>query len=190
MVQEKPLNIPFQTFFMSREVSKCPLISDIIKIGKKINSLGLENPIDAVISLSYGKRILINSSDVNLINMSNHDILEIVDYDPIKNVVLAMGKQNPVVDTPVHWIIHHAREDVNAIIQLNGEMIIKQFLEKNPITETEYPSGTVELAKEVLKTIKISKKIVIRNIGCLFVGINLNEVENLIFKGDERIDVS
>lgn len=190
MVQEKPLNIPFQTFFISREISKCHLISDIIKIGKKINSLELENPTDSVLSISYGKRILINASGVNLINMSSQDILEIVDYDPIKNVVLAIGKQNPVIDTPVHWIIHHAREDVNAVIQLNGEKIIKRFLEHSPITETEYPSGTVELAKEVLKTIRKSKKIVIRNIGCLFVGISLNEVENLIFKGDERLDVS
>ena len=190
MVKEKPLNIPFQTFFISREVSRCPLISDIIKIGKNINSLGLENPTDSVISLSYGKRILINASGVNLTNLSSQDILEIVDYDPIKNVVLAMGKQNPVVDTPVHWIIHHAREDVNVVVQLNGEKIIKQFSENSPITENKYPSGTVELAKEVLKTIKQSKKIVIRDIGCLFVGISLSEIENLIFKGDESLDVS
>ena len=185
MANEKALNIPFQTFFISREVSKCPLISDIIKIGKKINLLGLEEPTNSNISLSYGKRILINASNVNLTNLNYQDIIEIVDYDPVKNIILAMGKQNPVIETPVHWIIHHARDDVNAVIQLNGEKIVNQFSENSPITEREYPSGTIEMAKEVLKTLRKSKKIVIRNIGCLFVGINLKEVENLIFKGDE-----
>ncbi len=190
MDNEKSLNIPFQTFFISREVSKCPLIADIIKICKKINSSGLEELTNSTISLSYGKRILINASNVNLINLSCQDIIEIVDYDPVKNIVLAMGKQNPVIETPVHWIIHHARDDVNAVIQLNGEKIVKQFSENSPITETEYQAGTIELAKEVLKTLRRGKKIVIRNIGCLFVGISLKEVENLIFKGDEKLNDS
>lgn len=190
MENEKSLNIPFQTFFISREVSKCPLIADIIKICKKINLLGLEELTNFTISLSYGKRILINASNVNLINLSYQDIIEIVDYDPVKNIVLAMGKQNPVIETPVHWIIHHARDDVNAVIQINGEKIVKQFSENSPITETEYQAGTIELAKEVLKTLRRGKKIVIRNIGCLFVGISLKEVENLIFKGDEKLNDS
>jgi len=186
MAKEKPMHIPFQTFFISREVSKCPLILDIIKIGQKIKVLGLEENTDSTISLSYGKRILINASGVNLIKITYQDIIEVVDYDPVKNVVLAIGKQNPVIETPVHWIIHHAREDVNAIIQFNGEKIVKKYSENIPITKTEYPSGTIDLAKEVLKTLKESKKIVIRNIGCLFVGVSLQEVENLIFTGDEE----
>ena len=185
MFEEKPLYIPFQTFFISREVSKCPYISDINKFCKKINGLGTKNITDFTISFSYGKRMLINASKVNLTNISTQDIIEIVDYDPVKNNILAMGKQNPAIDTPVHWIIHHARDDVNAVVQLKGEDIVKKFSNKIPMTRIEYPSGTVELAKEILKTLKVSKKIVIKNSGCFFVGINLNEVENLIFNGVE-----
>ncbi len=174
--------IPFQTFFVSREISNCPLIADIIKLSKKIDELGITDNKDYSISLAYGKRILINAKNVNIESMNQQDIIEIVDYDPVKNIILAIGKKDPCIETPVHWLIHHARDDVNAIIQLNGGKVAKRLSKNLPITEKECPSGTPELAKEVLKTLRASKKIVIKNRGGLFVGISLKEAEDLVLK--------
>ena len=93
-----------------------------------------------------------------------------------------MGKKYPCIDTPVHWLIHHARDDVNVIIQFNGEEIVKKFLAKFSETKEYHPPGTLDLAKEVLKTLRSSKKIIIKNIGVLFVGISIKEVEDMIVK--------
>jgi len=182
MIRRNLTNLSFQTFYVSQEQSNCPLVSDIIRIGKKFEEHGLLKNNSGVISLGYGKRILINGNDVSLANVKGEDILEIVDYDPVKKIVLAIGQKEPHIETPVHWIIHHARNDVNAIIQLNDENLVKRRSKKLPTTEKEYPPGSLELAKEILKALRTSKSIAIKDKGALFVGTCLKEAEGLVLK--------
>ena len=175
-------NQDFQTFFISRELSNCPLIKDVLTTIKKIEEKKITGKKHTgVISVSYGKRILINAADTNLKNVSKESLLEIVDYDPVKKNLLVIGIKEPHVETPVHWLIHHARDDVNAIIQLSDRELAKNFSKKLPVTEKEYPPGTLNLAKEVLKKLRTSKSIVLKNNGIIFTGYNLKEVEKLIF---------
>ncbi len=174
-------DIGFQTFYVSKEQSNCPLIADMIRVDRKLKELDLLKNSSEVISFSYGKRMIINSNMKNLGDMSRDDILEIVDYDPVKKIVLTIGRGKPGIETPVHWIIHHARDDINAIIQLNGEKLVERFSNILPSTDIEQPSGTLEQAMEVLKTLRNSKDVVIKNKGVLFVGTSLKEVENLFF---------
>jgi len=99
----------------------------------------------------------------------------------MKKNLLVIGIKEPHVETPVHWLIHHARDDVNAIIQLSDRELAKNFSKKLPVTEKEYPPGTLNLAKEVLKKLRTSKSIVLKNNGIIFAGYNLKEVEKLVF---------
>lgn len=185
MIDGNIINTPIQTFFISKEISNCPNIQDIIKLSKKFDKFGIKNIENYSVSITYGKRILINANNINIENIDQQDFIEIVDYDPVKNIILAMGKKNPHIDTPVHWLIHHARDDVNAIIQLNGENASKIFSNNFPETRKDYQPGTLELAKEVFKILRTSKKMIIKNIGVLFVGVSLKEVEDMILKSHE-----
>ena len=176
-------NLNNQTFFVSKEQSNCPLIPDIVRLCKKFEDLGLlKEDTEAIISLKYWKRLLINGSGSNLGEININDIIEIVDYDPVKKVTLTIGPKNPHVETPVHWLIHKARDDVNAIIHLKSVKLSEKLIKKLPSTDGEKPPGTLELAKEVLKTLRTNKKIIIKNNGVLFVGNNLKEAEDLILK--------
>jgi len=179
-------NISFQTFFASREQSNCPLIPDIVRVGKKLKEMGLLKEGAGVVSLGYGRRVLINGNEKSLGDVGREDILEIVDYDPVKRVVLTIGEKEPHVETPVHWLIHHARDDVNAVIQIDNKKLAEKLSKKLPTTEKEWPSGTLELAKEILKTLRTSKGILIKNKGALFVGTSLKEVEDAIIKTCEE----
>ena len=59
-------NLNNQTFFVSKEQSNCPLIPDIVRLGKKFEDLGLiKEDTEGIISLKYGKRLLINGSGSN-----------------------------------------------------------------------------------------------------------------------------
>jgi ribulose-5-phosphate 4-epimerase/fuculose-1-phosphate aldolase len=127
-------------------------------------------------SVRYGKRIVINGNNANLANLKREEIIEIVDYDPFKKIVLSIGQIEPNIETPVHCIIHRAREDVNAIIELNSEKLSKNL----PSTEKEYPPGSLELAKEILGVLRTHKGIIIKNKGVLFVGTSLKEAEDLV----------
>ena len=179
-------NISFQTFFASREQSNCPLIPDIVRIGKKLKEMGLLKDGTGVVSLGYGRRVLINGNNVSLGDIGRGDILEIVDYDPVKRVALTIGDKEPNVETPVHWLVHHARDDVNAVVQINSKKLAKRLSKKLPATKKEWPPGTFELTKEILKTLRTGKGILIKNKGALFVGNSLKEVEDLIVKTCEE----
>jgi len=183
MIDRNLTNIRFQTFFVSREQSSCPLITAIARLGKKLKDSDiLENVTSVIVSLGYGKRILINSNYADFTKVKRENLLEIVDYDPVKKVLLAIGPGEPLIETPVHWMIHHARDDVNAIVQINNEELAEKLTKKYPTTEKEKPSGTLDLAKEILKTLRTGKNIVIKNKGILFIGNNVKEVENAVLK--------
>lgn len=167
------LNI--QTFYVSKEESNCPLIADALRVRKKIMDLNYN---DVIISQRYGKRILINSINFNEEKIKE-SFLEIVDYDPIKNVLLLMGPDEPQIETPLHWFIHHARNEVNVVVQINDKELTGKI--KNvPKTQKDYSVIALEQIKEVLKHLKDSKKVIIKNQGAIFVGNNIKEVENLI----------
>lgn len=188
MIEGNISDIRFQTFYVSKEESNCPLISEVISIGKKLLELNLsENISKTVVSLRYGKRILINADSVVFGDLKQEEFLEIIDYDPLKKVLLAMGPKDPGIYTTIHWLIHHARNEVNAVVQLNDNILAKKLVKKLPVTEKEYPNGSLEQAKEVLKVLRNSKRVVIKNQGVLLVGGSLKEVENLILKTFEEL---
>ena len=169
-------NLNLQIFFISRESVNSPLIIEIIRFINKFKDL--ENITSLVISLEYGKRIIINTEKTDFRNIKKDDFVEIVDYDPAKNTMLIIGKKEPLVETPIHWIIHNARKDINAIIQFYDQRIFeKKNKTKIITTEEEKPSGTLELSKEILKALRNSKNILIKNQSGLSIGRNLKEAE-------------
>ena len=178
MIDEKLIFPGFQTFYVSKEKTNCPLMPEIVKTGKKFKEIGFpKDIISASMSLRYGKRVLINAKNSNLGDIKREEFLEIVDYDPVKKVLLTMGSKEPRSDSSLHWLIHHARNEVNAIIQINDAVLAEKLIGKIPVTEKEYPQGTLEQAKEVLRVLRTSEKVVIKNQGILFVGSNVKDVE-------------
>ena len=170
-------NIFFRTFYVSKEKSNCPLIANALKVEKKLSQYNFN---DVVTSQRFGKRILINSFKDDKGEIKDN-FLEIVDYDPIKKVVLAMGPKEPRVETPLHWMIHNARSEVNTIVQINDKELSEK-LKKTPKTEKDYSVVTLEQIKEVLKHLRNSKKVILKNQGVIFVGNDINEVEKLILE--------
>ena len=77
MIEHKIPDFSFQTFYASREVSNCPLISEIIRVIKRFEKINLLNDnIDISISMKYGKRVLINAKNIDLfkINMTGLNV--------------------------------------------------------------------------------------------------------------------
>jgi ribulose-5-phosphate 4-epimerase/fuculose-1-phosphate aldolase len=188
MIDDKIPNISFKTFYASREISICPLITEIIRVIKRFkqNDL-LKKNIDLSISMKYGKRVLINAKNIDFTKLNPDDFLEIVDYNPLKKVLLLMGPKDPGLETPIHWLIHHAREEVKAIIQIDNEKFIEHIDKKLPITDGKYQKGSLEQAKEILFKLRTSKVVVIKNQGLIFVGESMMDVEDSVIKTFEVI---
>jgi len=183
MIKGNLPNFKFQTFYVSKEESNCPLISEIFKTSKKFSELDFLKEIDQIIfSLRYIKRVLINADNSNFKDIKQEDFLEIVDYDPLKKVILLIGPKEPRIETPIHWLIHNSRMEVNAVIQINDKKMAERLEKKQPTTEKDYPAGTLEQAKEILRILRNSKIVVIKNQGVLFVGKNTKDAEDLVVK--------
>ena len=181
-------NFSFQTFYVSKEICRCPLISEISRVNKRIKDSGLlKDFFEFSASMKYGKRMIINAKNSNLSETKGEDFLEIVDYDPLKKVLLVMGVKEPRIETSVHWIIHNAREEVKAIIQINSKKLVEKLENKMPVTEKEYPIGSLEQAKEILSKLRISKKVIIRSQGIIFVGNSMKDAEDSMIKTFEEL---
>jgi len=169
-----------QTLFVSRETSNCPLISEMIKLGQRLEELGLADKETGIVSLDYGKRLLINAKNVDVKKMKQPDVVEIVDYDPLKNIMMVIGTKDPCFETPVHWIIQKARYDINALLQINSTTLYEKLKGTLPTTEKETQPVTLDRAKEILTTLRTGKTILIKNEGILFAGINIKEIQNAL----------
>jgi len=173
----------FQVFYVSKEETRCPLVFDIIKIGKKLKEQQvLDEGTSAVISLGYGRRMLINGFVEDFSNIRREELLEVVDYDPIKRNLLVIGPCEPEPETSVHWMIHYARDEVNVVIQINDENLLGDLKSKIPVVEKGNVIGSIEQVKNVMKGLRNSKMVGIKNLGVLFVGSSVEEVENLVLE--------
>jgi hypothetical protein len=152
----------------------------MIKLGKRLEEVGLADNEAGIVSLDYGKRLLINAKNVDLKKMTQHDVVEIVDYDPLKNVMMVIGTKDPCIETPVHWIIQKARRDINALLQVNSITLFEKLKGTLPTTEKETQPTNLDRAKEILKTLRTGKTILIKNEGILFGGISIQEIQNAL----------
>jgi hypothetical protein len=173
---------PLQTLFVSKEACNCPLIAEMMKLGQKLEDIGCAEKEIGILSLDYGKRLLINAKNVDVKQMKQQDVVEIVDYDPLKNMMLVIGAKDPCRDAPVHWIIQKARHDVNVLLQINSMRLLEKLKGSLPITVNETPPATLDRAKEILRTLREGKTILIKNEGVLLAGINIKEIEDSLMK--------
>ena len=181
-------NISMQVFYVSKEETNSPLLVDIIKTGKKLKEHGiLTKGVNATMSLGFGKRILINTSVKDYSNIKKDEIIEIVDYDPVKNTILVIGPTEPKSETSVHWMIHHARNDVNVVVQINDGRLAGFFKEKTFVVETSTPFVDLDLIKKVLRGLRNNSEVVINNKDVLFTGKSIEDIENKIIKNYEEL---
>jgi len=160
----------------------------MIKLGQSIQEQGLTDKETGIISLDYGKRLLINAKNIDIKKMTQQDVVEIVDYDALKNVMMVIGPKDPHLETPVHWIIQKARHDINALLQINSPALYERFQKTLPVTEKETQPDSLERAKDILKTLRNGKTILLRNEGMVFAGINIKEITNAMknYLGDQK----
>lgn len=167
----------FQTFYVSREESNCPTIADVISFTRKIKNIN-----NASISNRYGKRVLINNSNIKLEKTKKEDFLELVDYNPFKKTLMVMGAEEPTLDAPLHWFIINYRNEINTVVLIKDKKYLQYFDNKLPIDDKNFPLWSVEKIKEVMKLLADNKKIALKNTGVLYVGKNLKEIEEVISK--------
>lgn len=177
-------NQVFEVFYASKEDSNCPLIPLVIKTGREIEEQ--KKDVDIIFSVRYGGRMLSNTIVDSFENINIKDFFEIIDYDPVKKVLLTIGTSKPTQDIPVHWIIQHARKDIHAIVQINSYDKLNKY--NYPVVEKK--QDILEMAKNILKELRENNIIKIEEKGLIFTGKSVELIKNDILKTflEEKID--
>ena len=170
----------FQIFTLSKEESNCPLVPQLIELGIELYQLfGKTKGTEITMSMPYGKRVLINTSDTVINHLSRSDFIEIVDYDPVRNILLFIGQKQPHEMTPIHWIIHNAKPEIASLVFIREKTNSIQF--PKTISQTVQEEGTLfEMAKIVLKNLQNKPVIHIQERGVLITGKSIAKVKETI----------
>jgi len=173
----------FKTSFISEEIPGDKGIEDLKKwcqqfLKNKLisfnNNLGLSFRIEDEFIITGNKL-----KD----GLSNDCFVRISNYDVYNNSLFVEGILEPSSEAVMHYLIYNTSFEVNAIFCGNDDSIIKYAKElKLPETSEEIPSGTVELANEVLDVLKNNNFIVIKNYGFLSLGKTMKEAGELALK--------
>ena len=176
-------NLALQVFYVSREETTCPLLIEMIKTGKNLKEKEiLSEGNSATISMKYGKRILINSDVEDFSRIQKEELLEVVDYNPLNNNLLLIGPSDPKVETTLHWMIHHARDEVNVVVQINDKKLLKNIKDNVMLSSEKTPIHNIEFIKQALKKLRDDKKIFIKDTGVIYVGENSRDVADRIIQ--------
>ncbi len=156
------------------------MLGELVKIGHILENQGIATRETGIMSYDYGRRLIITAKNIDVKQMTQEDIVEIADYDPLKNIMLVIGTKEPSQEAPVHWIIQKARHDINVLLQLHSPTLVERLQGAVPSTETTTPPGSLDRAKELLKTLRKGKTILIQDDEILFAGINIPEIEKSV----------
>ena len=84
-----------------------------------ISSLESINPTKCSIAFQYGKRLIINKKDAIIHKLRRDDIIEIIDVDPVKNIIVYLKLQTCFLQLP-----HHEQIDVRVKQLVTSTFII------------------------------------------------------------------
>ena len=162
-------------------------INSIKDTGKKLSKIKIFDC--GIIASRYGKRIIITGEGTYFNSISQDNVLEIVDYDPSRRFLLALGHTScsPPNETPIIWHALYNIPDIEAAIMIHYDNI--QDINKVNNEENIVDIKILDL-NNLLNTLGILKNnnyILLENKGVLAIGKNLDEAYNLIKKIFEDI---
>ena len=181
-------NKPFQSIKISNEISNFKIIPHLIELIKKLNEkLNFKADEDIIISIKYGKRIIINCKNSNLKKIQIDDFIEIADYNPVKKIFLIIGKHEPDFNMTFHWIIQNARKELNVLVQLKSNFLINKIKKKKYGYEKKITDNSIEIAKAILLKFRNSNTVYTEKYGIFIMGNNLNDIQNIIKRLIEEV---
>lgn len=171
----------FQSIKISNEISNFILIPNIIQLINNLNKkLNFKVDEDIIISIKFGKRIVINCKNSNLKHIKPEDFIEIVDYNPVKKIFLSIGPNQPDFDMTFHWLVQNARKEINILVQLKSNLLINNIKYNNLKNEKQINDKAIEIAKDILIKFRTDNPIYLEKYGLFVIGNSFNDIEKII----------
>lgn len=154
MKNQKNPHHPVNIYPLSKEESNCPLIPMLLEICQ-IAKEELNCPDSLFLpSAVFGKRVVIPASFTKVEKLHQDDVVELIDYNPVSNTLLYLGPNVPSNDVAVHWIVHHAKKEIQVMIQIKNIPYKNEIKQRLSQLTTDEKESALEKAKKWLKTLQ------------------------------------
>ncbi len=177
--------IRFNTIFISDKIPVDSKINELKKWSEIFQKQGLTPEIQknytGNLSFRYKTGFIITASGLkNKENLTADCFVYVKNYDEKSNTFFLEGKINPSSETILHYLIYRSFNEINAVFHGHNDFILNNASKLDlPITEKEYSSGTMNLAREAVKVIKNQKLIILKNHGFVSLGKTMKEAGEL-----------
>jgi len=178
MIEREAALPQLQTFFASQEASAAPVIADILRLAVDVSNHYSNDSLQGSIAVSYGRRVVVTQT-VSLNELTRDHVIELIDYDPIKNIMLVVGEQEPDQGAILHWMVHHARDDIHISLLIHN-LSEKQETPSYHIIQEEISRDPLDRAKIVLKTLREKKAMIIPEYGLFITGMTQQDITQQI----------
>jgi L-fuculose-phosphate aldolase len=101
------------------------------------------------------------------------------------SIVRTVGKTPPSSEARLHWLVYQEFPKTNAIVHFHDSRLLASG--RFPETSREHPYGTLELARDVVKTLQKRKFIILKNHGALAVGRDMKACHALVEKAEKAV---
>jgi len=151
--EQKPYQ-PLTIHCISKEESNCPLIPmliEISQIGKEKLNAGNSFFLPSIV---FGKRVVIPRSFLEVDKIKHDDVVELIDYNPVTKTLLYLGPNIPSDDVAAHFLVHHAKKEIQAMMQIKNPLVNNKMKKRIPQVTLDEPVNTLEKAKKWLKVLQ------------------------------------
>ncbi len=170
----------FSTTFSSKEAPEDTRIYEVISLGEKFHGLHLlpkeKGGHAGNMSFRNSKGFIITAGGVDKGRLTQDDFVQVLSCNVDSKSVVAEGAKEPSSETMMHYLLYSKRPDVGAVIHVHDDtLLLKASKLSIRITGSPHPYGTVELARDVVKSIGKSDFVAVRKHGVVSVGKSLWE---------------
>lgn len=179
--------VKFRTVFTSRQIPTDEHLDELRQWCRKFAEIGLA-PFQGGffagnMSIRSRKGIIITAAGTNLGDSKTDDFALIIDADIINNQITASGLKEPSSESLMHVVVYRARPHIKAQFHGHDDLMLRKAGELGlPMTKTEQPYGTAQLANEVLEALEDHTFVIIRNHGFVSLGRDMKEAGTLAIR--------
>jgi L-fuculose-phosphate aldolase len=170
----------FKTTFSSKEVPEDSRIYEMISLGEKFHGMHLlpkeRGGHAGNMSFRNSKGFVITAGGIDKGKLTQDDFVQVLSCNVDTKSVRAEGAKEPSSETMMHYLIYSTRPEVGAIIHVHDDTLLSKAVKlKVKETSSPHPYGTVELAKDVVKSIGKADFVAVRKHGVVSLGKSLWE---------------
>lgn len=173
---------------LSSEESNNVLIPKILELGKFVDRNIQHDILDAIITISYGKRLISTGDQVTIHEISRKDVIELVDVDPVKQQVLYFGSTLPSRYIPLVYMVMYAKKEIQCLVFITFKEDMEKYFRMPSVSHISGEKTFMDLLKSVLTSLQSQDQVIIDNTHLMMTGPTIQRIEKLIEQVGETIE--